>query len=107
MASKSAGLNIREWLQPRNLPRTEVAVRIMVFCRAGPETVKADVPWEETGMSTRGSPGVRVQACGERFAEITPGKADFQPGLTATGKDCESERKQRDIEDLGLAHEFV
>ena len=51
--------------------------------------------------------GVRDQACEERFAEITPGKADCQPGLTATGKDCESELKQRDTEALGLAHESV
>ena len=43
----------------------------------------------------------------ERFAEITPGRAYFQSGLTATDEDCESERKQRDIEDPGLAHEFV
>ncbi len=54
-----------------------------------------------------GQPGVRVQATEERFAEITLGKAYFQPGLTATGKDCESERMQRDTEDLGLAHESV
>ncbi len=87
MASKSAGLNIREWLQPRNLPRTEVAVRIMVFCRAGLETVKADVPWEETGMRTRGGTGVRVQACGESYAEITPGRATSQQGLTTTCED--------------------
>ena len=51
--------------------------------------------------------GVRGQASEERFAEITPGKADCQPGLTATGKDGGSERKQGDTEALGLAHEFV
>ena len=68
---------------------------------------KADAEWEETSKRTTRTAGVRGQACEERFAEITLGKAYFQSGITATDEDCESERKQRDIEDLGLAHETV
>ncbi len=68
---------------------------------------KADAAWEETSTCTMGTAGVRGQASEERFAEITPGKADRQPGLTATGEDRESERKQRDTEALGLTHESV
>ena len=44
--------------------------------------------------------GVKGQASEERFVEITPGEADCQLGLTATGKDCGSERKKRDTEAL-------
>ncbi len=43
----------------------------------------------------------------ERFAEITPGKASCQSGLTATDEDWESERKQRDTEARGPTHESV
>ncbi len=68
---------------------------------------KADAEWEETSKCTTWTAGVRDQACEERFAEITPGRGYFQSGLTATDEDYESERKRRDIEDLGLAHEFV
>ena len=50
--------------------------------------------------------GVRGQTSEDSFAEITPGKTYSQPGLTATGEDCDSERKQRDREGLGLTHEF-
>ncbi len=68
---------------------------------------KADAEWEETSPCTTRTAGVRDQASEERWAEITPGRASFQSGLTATDEDYESERKQRDTEDLGLTHEFV
>ena len=48
---------------------------------------KADVSWEETGKSTRGTTGVWAQASGERFAEITLGRAYFQQGYAATCED--------------------
>ena len=48
---------------------------------------KADALWEETSRCTMGTAGVRVQATGERFAEITPGRACFQQGRAATCKD--------------------
>jgi len=54
-----------------------------------------------------GTTGVRVQAFGERYAEITLGKAYFQQGLVATCKDWHFERKHRVAEDPGLAHECV
>lgn len=87
MASKPRGLKMIDCLQLRNALRTEVAVRVVVCCRAAPQAAKADVPWEVTGVSTRGSTGVGDQASGERFAEITPGRAIFQQGLTTTCKD--------------------
>ncbi len=68
---------------------------------------KADAEWEETSMCTTRTAGVRGQASEERFAEITPGKASVQSGLTATDKDCAAERKQGDPEDRGLTHESV
>ena len=49
--------------------------------------MKADVSWEETGICTRRTAGVWVQASGERFAEITLGRAYFQQGHAATCKD--------------------
>ncbi len=58
-------------------------------------------------MHHEDSRGKGPGAAEERFAEITPGKADRQPGLTATGEDRASERKQRDTEALGLTHESV
>ena len=56
-------------------------------CRVGPDVMKADVSWEETGICTRRTTGVWVQASGERFAEITLGKTSFQQGRAATCKD--------------------
>ncbi len=52
---------------------------------------KAEASWEETSKCTMRTAGVRGQASEERCAEITLGKASFQPGLTATGEDCDSE----------------
>ena len=48
---------------------------------------KADASGEETSMSTLRTAGVRDQACEERFAEITPGRAISQQGPAATCKD--------------------
>ena len=48
---------------------------------------KADVMGEETGKRTLSATVVRVQGSEERFAEITPGRAWIQQGLTATCKD--------------------
>jgi len=48
---------------------------------------KADVMGEETGKCTLSATVVRVQGSEERFAEITPGRAWIQQGLTATCKD--------------------
>ncbi len=56
---------------------------------------KADAAWEETSTCTMGTAGVRGQASEERFAEITPGKASVQSGLTATDEDYESEHKAK------------
>ena len=49
-----------------------------VACRAGSNAAKADVLWEATGVCTRGTAGVWVQASGESFAEITPGTTIVQ-----------------------------
>jgi len=57
--------------------------------------MKADASWEETGKSTRRTTGVWVQASGERFAEITLGKAYVQQGLAAT---CEDSRHKGNTE---------
>ncbi len=48
MASKPGGLNVMEWLQPRNWVRTEVAVRVIAECRLSCNVGKADVLGEET-----------------------------------------------------------
>jgi hypothetical protein len=87
VASKPGGLNIKEWLQPRNVSHTEGASVDGVDSRPAAETGKADVLWEEMGMSTIGATGVRVQAPRGGSAEMTLGKAIFQQGLTATCKD--------------------
>ena len=61
---------------PRSHFHTGVAVWIFCRCRVGPNVTKADVSWEETGICTRRTTGVWVQASGERFAEITLGRAN-------------------------------
>lgn len=48
---------------------------------------KADVLWEETSKRTIGTAGVRVQASGEGYAEVTLGRCYVQQGLVATCKD--------------------
>ena len=48
---------------------------------------KADALWEETSTRTMGTAGVRVQASGEGFVEVTLEGPISQPGLTATGED--------------------
>jgi hypothetical protein len=73
--------------QPRKLSYTEVASVDIVGSRPAAVTGKADVLWEEMGICTIGATGVRVQAPRGGSAEITPGKAIFQQGLTATCKD--------------------
>jgi hypothetical protein len=67
-----------------------------VACRAGSNAVKADVPWEETGVCTRGTAGVWVHASGERSAEITPGRAKAQQGLATTCTDPLTEGHPRE-----------
>ena len=47
---------------------------------------KADALWEETSRCTMGTAGVRVQATGERFAEITPGRGSGQQGRNPAGE---------------------
>ena len=59
---------------------------------------KADALWEETSRCTMGTAGVRVQATEERFAEITPGRADVQQGCAAT---CEDSRHKGEPEAEG------
>ena len=48
---------------------------------------KAVVLWEETGKRTTGAAGVGVQTRGERYAEITSGRANFQQGFATTCED--------------------
>jgi hypothetical protein len=55
--------------------------------RAGGNVAKAVVVWEETGKCTTQAAGVEVQACRERFAEITSGRSYSQQRLAATCKD--------------------
>ncbi len=93
MVSKPAGLNMREWLQPRNYARTEVAVWDGVERRPGPNGGKAEVWWEETGKSTTRAAGVGVQARREGCAEITSGRSAGPAGGGPTCPDSLSERK--------------
>jgi hypothetical protein len=67
---------------------------------------KAVVLWEVTGMSTTEAAGVWVWTRGERFAEITSGRANFQQGFATTCKDSWYKGKPRLREDFGLAHEL-
>ena len=79
---------MREWLQPReSIPVQKSLCGEFVECRPTSELGKADALWEETSTCTMGTAGVRAQASGERFAEITPGRAYFQQGRAATCKD--------------------
>jgi len=66
------------------------------MCRVSPDVTKADVSWEETGICTRRTTGVWVQASGERFAEITLGRTNSQQGLATTCKDPPTEAKAED-----------
>ncbi len=91
VASKPGGLNVMEWLQPRKRVHTEVAVWDVAGSRPGCNVGKAVVLWEETGKCTTGTAGVRAQAPGEGFAEITSGRAISQQGLAATCEDPSTE----------------
>ncbi len=42
--------------------------------------------------------GVGGQTSEEGFAEITPGKTSFQPGLTATGEDSVTQSESKEPE---------
>ena len=68
-----------------------------VVCRAGSNAAKADVPWEETGVGTRGTAGVWVHASGDRGAESTPGRAKAQQGLATTCTDPLTEGQPREV----------
>ena len=78
-----------------------------VVCRAVPDTAKADVLWEGTGMCTRGTAGVEVQASEERFAEITLGRSTSQQGLATTCTDPLTEGDRGRWEGRGPAPEPV
>ena len=65
---------------PKSKPLLEIAVGTFVERRAVPNVVKADVLWEETGICTTRAAGVGMQACRERFAEITSGRSVSQQG---------------------------
>ncbi len=92
VASKLGGLKINEWLQPRNHPPVRKSLNGALW--------EAD-PWDfgegrcdrgsKTGTCTLSPTVARAQASEERFAEITPGRAYVQQGLTTTCKDCGSE----------------
>ena len=89
MASKPGGLNVKKSLQPRELdPYGSRCTDLLLRCRVSPHLTKADVSWEETGKCTGRTTGVWVQASGERFAEITLGRANVQQGRAATCKDA-------------------
>jgi hypothetical protein len=76
--------------------------------RPGPNVGKAVVLWEETGTCTTRAAGVGVQARRERFAELTSGRTNSQPGLAATGEDPLTEGQPREVGGgVGLAHEPV
>jgi len=107
VASKAGGLNIKEYLQPRN--RTPYGSRCtgIVWSRPCRYWGKADVLWEETGKSTIETAGVGGQASSERLAEITPGRAITQQGLVATCKDLLYRVQLKHQEGFGLAHESV
>ncbi len=75
--------------------RTEVTVWNAVERRPTANLGKADALWEETRICTTGATGVRVQASGERSAEITSGRANSQQGLVATCKDPPTKDKSR------------
>ncbi len=47
-----------------------------------------------------GTAGVRVQATGERFAEITLGRAYFQQGRAATCEDSRYKGKTKALREL-------
>ncbi len=72
----------KEWF------RSEVAERELVVSRPGWHPAgKTDAMREETGKRISWATAARIQAPGERLAEITSGRAISQQGLAATCKD--------------------
>jgi hypothetical protein len=61
VASKSGGLNIKKYLQPRKRARIEVAVRIMANCRLRNSGRKVDALKEEMRERTSKRAGVGDQ----------------------------------------------
>jgi hypothetical protein len=68
-----------------------------VACRAVPDMAKADGLWEATGVCTRGTAGVEVQASGDRCAERTPGRAHAQQRRATTCTDPLTEGPPREV----------
>jgi len=69
---------------------------------------KADALWEETSTRTMGTAGVRVQASGEGFVEVTLGRSYLPAGADSDRRrPADQGCDRRRWEGLGLAHEPV
>ena len=91
-----------------NNPRTDVVVRDFVECRPSWVLGKADALWEETSTRTMGTTGVRVQASGEGFVEVTLGRSYVPAGADSDRRrPADRGSDHRRWEGVGLAHEPV
>jgi len=98
VASKLGGLKINEWLQSRKHPSVRKSLNGALWKPTRGTLGKANVTGEVTGTCTLAPTVARAQAAEERFAEITPGRAYVQQGLTTTCKDCGSEPIDRETQ---------
>ena len=108
VASKTMGLNIREWLQPRKLfSYGSCCTMICYKCRPVYMSGKAVALCGLMDTRNTETAEVGVQAHGDRSAEITSGRANFQQGFATTCIDFSTKGNRRREENLGLAHESV
>ena len=87
-SSKCGSLNVKEWLQPREVLVVEVALQRYVCARRTCHLEgEAVALWEEASKSTAGVSRGMGPSTYTRIAEIMLGKASFQQGRAATCKD--------------------
>ena len=104
-ASNLGGLNVKEYLQPRNDHakksfRRKKREADLSNWRGRPMTRR-----KKQAKALRETAGVGDQASEERFIAITSGKSRGQQGLVATCKDSSNKVKNRSRgESTGLAH---
>ena len=89
---------MKEWLQPREQDPVEVALQgIYSVCRTSAVWGEAVVLQEVTSKGTEGTLRGRGPSIYTRIAEITPGRSNFQQGLTPTCKDPLTKRELKDV----------
>jgi hypothetical protein len=101
--SKLGGLNLKECLQPRKTLRGKIVFAGEAGSRLRPLWLwgRPMTSGKKQAGAPEGTARVGEQASGERFAEITSGRSQRQPGREATGQDSPGEAEAEGEERRG------